>query len=232
MKDYNERILIYAKKLKAINLLGGKCKICGEDNFFKLCFHHLRDKKEKLSKMKERRWEEIEKEIRKCDLVCQNCHYEIHQKDMEETFRTQDKKFYLDYKNVNGCEICGYNKSMHALHFHHLHDKKIEFRFVKEKITSLEEIKINIMNEINKCQVLCSNCHMVAHSDVNFFKENFLKIEEKSLNLRKMSPKLDRETIKYMYFIEGKKQNEIKNHFKCSKGTISSIIKKLKENDV
>ena len=32
-KKDNTKILNYAKKLKAIDYLGGKCKICGNDNW-------------------------------------------------------------------------------------------------------------------------------------------------------------------------------------------------------
>lgn len=65
-----------------IKKLGGKCEICGYDKCIKaLDFHHNNgDKKDHLSKML---WdgyslEKLLQEIKKCKLVCANCHREIH----------------------------------------------------------------------------------------------------------------------------------------------------------
>ena len=229
-KRLYSKILDYAKKLKAINLLGGKCQMCGETDFFKLCFHHSAkyEKECKINKLKGSRWSRIEKEIKKCILLCHNCHYEIHQEDFKHTFRIDDKKIYLEYKNVDGCEKCGYNKSLNALHFHHISGKTFEFRFLKENVISLQNLNIEIIDEINKCEILCANCHAICHSDVEFFKNNFKIIEEKSMRLKENVPKISREVVKQMYFIEGKKQIQIVNYFNCSKGAISEIIKELK----
>ena len=68
-------------KKKLIELKGGKCKICGyEKCIASLCFHH-RDKTEKefvLSRNFNKSWEKIKKEAEKCDLLCANCHTELH----------------------------------------------------------------------------------------------------------------------------------------------------------
>ena len=80
------------KKQKAINLLGGKCSICGYDKCNRaLEFHHLdTSKKEFTISNKSFSWEKIEKELLKCILVCANCHAEIHEKQNERL--TFDKK--------------------------------------------------------------------------------------------------------------------------------------------
>lgn len=230
-KLFYTKILKFAKKYKAIDFLGGKCEKCGENDIFKLCFHHINDKEKeyKISQMLGRmKWNDIEKEIRKCKLLCQNCHYELHQNE-KITQKIDDKKIYLEFKGINGCEKCGYNKSLNSLHFHHIGDKTFEFRFLRENIKSIEEIRLEIVEELNKCQVLCSNCHTKEHSDTIFYYENIDLIKKKSQNFRKKSSKLDRNIIQKMYFEEGKKQIEIAKFFDCSKGTISEIIKKLKE---
>ena len=70
------------KKLKqlAVEYLGGRCMICGYSKCFDaLEFHHLFDKKFGLSTRGiTRSWESIKKELKKCILVCANCHREIH----------------------------------------------------------------------------------------------------------------------------------------------------------
>jgi hypothetical protein len=75
------------------------------------------------------------------------------------------------YKISNGCEICGYNKHPSALCFDHLPE------FEKTEITKngcskrtcaggmyrlyTRHISIDdLIAEIKKCRVMCSNCHM------------------------------------------------------------------------
>lgn len=67
-------------KLKAIEAKGGKCVKCGHSNPFSLGFHHKRDKNYSISFLCSRsaRWEQIEREIEKCELLCANCHREHH----------------------------------------------------------------------------------------------------------------------------------------------------------
>lgn len=58
------------------------------------------------------------------------------------------------------CEECGYNKSTAALTFHHTDPGKKEFSLAQVPKTASEDF---IRNEISKCRVLCSNCHMEEH---------------------------------------------------------------------
>lgn len=51
-KLISSKILKFAKKIKCINILGGKCKNCGDDNIFHLTFHHLFDKEFEISDVK------------------------------------------------------------------------------------------------------------------------------------------------------------------------------------
>ena len=64
--------------------LGGKCVICSYDKCQRaLQFHHLDPKTKKFTisdafSRKAYSTEEIEAEVKKCILVCANCHAEIH----------------------------------------------------------------------------------------------------------------------------------------------------------
>lgn len=69
------------KKLKMIVHKGGKCAKCGYEKCKKvLCFHHIDKNKKRfnLSGAHCRCWEEIEKELKNCVLLCMNCHGELH----------------------------------------------------------------------------------------------------------------------------------------------------------
>lgn len=66
----------------------------------------------------------------------------------------------LEYKGGK-CEICGYNKCPASLVFHHKDPSKKDFGISsnKKSYKSLEDIK----TELDKCILLCSNCHNELH---------------------------------------------------------------------
>jgi hypothetical protein len=74
----------FAKKEEIRNKFGGKCQICSYDKCQSvLSFHHLpgTDKKFTISDAivrKRKSDEELVNELKKCILVCANCHGEIH----------------------------------------------------------------------------------------------------------------------------------------------------------
>jgi hypothetical protein len=64
-----------------IQLRGGACHVCGYDRFHgALGFHHLdpRTKAFTIAGAHTRRWETLIHEVRKCVLLCENCHREVH----------------------------------------------------------------------------------------------------------------------------------------------------------
>ncbi len=82
MKEWNKRL--YTKRKEKINLLkierGGKCEICGYNEYLgALDFHH-KNNKEKSFAIGHRRGFSIDKlreEVKKCALLCANCHREV-----------------------------------------------------------------------------------------------------------------------------------------------------------
>ena len=72
------------------------------------------------------------------------------------------KRWSLDYKG-HKCECCGYDKCTEALEFHHINSKEKDFNISDRNIKlDWEEIK----KELDKCIVVCSNCHREIHSGI------------------------------------------------------------------
>ncbi len=69
------------RKIMMVKKFGGKCEICGYNkNFASLTFHHKDSKIKDFSwtKLRLKSMDKIEKELKKCQLLCNNCHGEIH----------------------------------------------------------------------------------------------------------------------------------------------------------
>lgn len=62
-----------------------------------------------------------------------------------------------------GCSICGYSKCMAALEFHHINPSEKSFAISKAHSGySLDEI----LKELEKCILVCSNCHKEIHAGI------------------------------------------------------------------
>lgn len=76
--------------------------------------------------------------------------------------RRELKQKAVAYKG-GSCEICGYNKCLAALTFHHRDPETKAFGISDiMSIYSWSRIK----RELDKCHLLCSNCHCEAHHGV------------------------------------------------------------------
>lgn len=96
-------------KKRCITYKGGSCIICGYSRSINaLQFHHRNpDQKDfQISSSKTTRWEVVVNELDKCDLVCSNCHHEIHEAESQKTY--DELKRAVDYKsrNIKTCRKC------------------------------------------------------------------------------------------------------------------------------
>lgn len=57
------------------------------------------------------------------------------------------------------CIHCGYNKYYGALEFHHVDPKEKDFVWTKLRLKKWS----SIINELDRCVLLCSNCHKEEH---------------------------------------------------------------------
>lgn len=85
MKSGSQRVKEWRQKTKAqaIEMLGGKCHICGYSKCSDaLDFHHKDPsiKSDGISKMlvRPKRRSDVLVEVKKCVLLCANCHREVH----------------------------------------------------------------------------------------------------------------------------------------------------------
>lgn len=212
--------LIWAKRIRAINLLGGKCSKCGTDDIFTLSFNHRGEKKFKLSGDNlYRKWGVVKEEVRNCELLCMNCHQERH-------YKTNGiKKRLLELKGEFKCCICGYeNKdNLSSLDFHHKGEKEKSFRIGRSYNQKMMTLPLEvILEELDKCIVVCRNCHKKIHIDIERFNRNRKYIYEKVLTHSSQPTSKKSEILEL--FKNGKKQIEIAKEVGCTKSTVSRIV--------
>ena len=86
---------------------------------------------------------------------CSKCNTEAVQRR-----RDNLKIMAVEYKGGK-CEFCGYSKCIGALEFHHVDASQKEFGISSSGWTrSFEKMKV----ELDKCLILCANCHREIHS--------------------------------------------------------------------
>lgn len=235
-KLFDTKIREFSKKIKAINHLGGKCKKCGNTNIFHLVFHHKipEEKEMSVSYALKLSWRNIIKEIEKCELLCENCHQEFHYvergKIIKDDSKRKDKIIYLSYKGVK-CVKCGYDKCESSLSFHHRDTKTKSFDIgsLSKRIDCIEDLDTYIKKELDKCEVICRNCHIQEHTDYKFFNENIEQIYDK-INMKEISKKINR-VIVWKYHNEKLTNKKIAEILGCGKSTISDILRGRLKND-
>jgi len=71
--------LRHRRKIELVEMLGGKCKICGYNKCVDgLHFHHEDPSVKEFNISYTTNWDKIKEEIKKCKLLCANCHAEVH----------------------------------------------------------------------------------------------------------------------------------------------------------
>ena len=74
--------------------------------------------------------------------------------------RTQKlKQEMVDYKG-GCCQKCGYDKYIGALDFHHINPSEKDFTIAHLRQYKFDDI---IKSELDKCLLVCSNCHREIH---------------------------------------------------------------------
>lgn len=160
-KDKQKRLA--REHIKTIKEQSG-CKICGNKNIHCLDFHHRprTKKKNTICNLVRHGYSlaVIKKEIKKCDIICSNCHRTHHYTG--KYMRNKKGILVQNIKSESNCTICGLSR-LECLDFHHTEDNK-EYgigAMIRDKNVSLEQLEA----EIKKCIILCSNCHRTLHAN-------------------------------------------------------------------
>jgi len=93
---------------------------------------------------------------------CRKCRVDAVQKR-----RDKIKEMAVQYKGGKCC-ICGYNKYIGALDFHHLDSTQKDFEIGSKGYTRAWS---KVKEELDKCILVCANCHREIHADVLDIKE-------------------------------------------------------------
>jgi 5-methylcytosine-specific restriction endonuclease McrA len=156
------------------------CLRCGEDRSPALDFHHEEKTGREVAEMVNDGFskERITQELERCIVLCANCHRkEHHDGDDPETVPSRERlearidrvskhearnlrrQWTLAHKRESGgCERCRVSDPV-CLDFHHTGEKTREVSHLISFGRSLSEIR----REIERCRILCANCHRVEH---------------------------------------------------------------------
>lgn len=110
------------RKQKMVDSMGGCCQICGynkEGGAFD--FHHLDPEEKEIAVSNNGRgtsWKRIAAELRKCILLCANCHREVHSgvSEIPDEYKSFNEDFADEGKEKSGkytCK-CGAGKSFYS----------------------------------------------------------------------------------------------------------------------
>lgn len=135
---------------------------CGECDIRCLDLHHNDEKSFGIAhKRRHVSTTKLLEEMKKCEVICANCHRKLHKDDEARTTtnlkRIRNREFLNEFKSNHPCVECGESEIV-CLDLHHLRDKAM---MVSEAVLhcGLDTLKA----EIDKCKVLCANCHRKTH---------------------------------------------------------------------
>jgi len=172
-------------KAELIAERGRRCADCGYSEIVAALEFHHRDARTKdfaiggAGVSRERLWSEAAK----CDLVCANCHRTRHAAArsagggpvVETRRRTKQRAVKLLGGRCRGCERA---VPVAAFEFHHLDAGTKEFAISADGVPRRWE---RIVAELEKCVLLCANCHREVHAGIReLFDDGLLGLAERS----------------------------------------------------
>lgn len=78
--------------------------------------------------------------------------------------RTRQYKLAMMYLLGESCACCGYKQNVSPLQFHHVEGQDTKQGSISD-MTANRKLRDQILDEIDKCCLLCSNCHSSFHGN-------------------------------------------------------------------
>ena len=94
--------------------------------------------------------------------ICKKCN------QLNVNLRKRKKKEELVAYKGGKCEICGYDKCIDALEFHHVDENSKDYNISFYLSRSIDVLK----KEADKCILVCANCHREIHHEINKKKKD------------------------------------------------------------
>lgn len=177
-----EENLYYRQKMeeftaRAVRFLGGKCERCGLETAWHEVydFHHRNhdEKEHQIFWLRCKDWESIVvPELKKCVLLCCNCHSSLTQLEARSNPNRSSRSLRSDERIDNHkqrcvdylgrtCQVCGLQTlDLPQYHFHHVDQSTKLYKI--SNLVGRDWDKI-IRPELDKCCLLCGNCHRSVH---------------------------------------------------------------------
>lgn len=149
--NYDNISLLSIEQEKARNRSTKVCAKCGKE--YPIEYFIFKDKQNNIRSAR----------CLECDRASKRESYHKLYEKNKDKFRARRKKIednnkkYINEIKSCGCIICG-EKDIACLDFHHLKDKKFN---ISNEVGNLSKNKLT--DEMNKCVVLCANCHRKLH---------------------------------------------------------------------
>ena len=145
--------------------------------------------------------------------------------------KQKNKLEAVEYKGGK-CEICGYNKNIAALEFHHLDPSQKDFT-ISDTSRNKEKLKI----ELDKCILVCANCHRELHNPQSTFDNinKLIQLHKSNVQLKNECNKKGEYKYKFtLQEVEAKRLEcnnwqEVADFYGISLATLKRHRKELKE---
>lgn len=96
-----------------------------------------------------------------CSVKCKSANHKGNNYIAQQS-RGLSRKLYFVAQLGGCCQKCGYKKNSAALSFHHREPENKSFQLDLRKLSNCTMEKLQ--NEVNKCDLLCVNCHFEHHN--------------------------------------------------------------------
>lgn len=153
----------------------------------------------------------------------------LNLKDYKKNWRKKAKE-YLAAAFGGSCTICGYNKTITALDYHHIDPTKKEMLLSVACSNGTSWKKI--IQEARKCTMVCCRCHREIHAGVTKLPENCVRFNEDYCDIIKLQtkefdqcPVCGNEKNKKQKFCSSACFKQSSRKFEVSKEELENLIK-------